>query len=179
MIDAAEKALAPWGFQDAVCTLAAARENHVYQVQLDGRSFALRLHRPGYRTDAEAYTFISEHHDVPIVVLELQDPDFYHLDTCFCPLDEHTVLIYGPAFTAEGRRLIHHFFDRVLEAPEYEARHLFACNAHCPDGKHVIIQTGCTQTNHLLQSNGYIPVEVDTSEFLKAGGSVFCMNTGQ
>ncbi len=56
MIDAAEKALALWGFQDAVCTLAAARENHVFQVQLDGRSFALRLHRPGYRTDAELWS---------------------------------------------------------------------------------------------------------------------------
>jgi hypothetical protein len=30
--------------------------------------------------------------DVEVVSLHLIDPRFYHLDTCFCPLNERTVL---------------------------------------------------------------------------------------
>ncbi|MCH8031512.1 MAG: hypothetical protein IIB09_06825, partial [Bacteroidetes bacterium] len=90
-------------------------------------------------------------------------------------LDETTVLIYPDAFRPEGLELIHAHFDRVLEAPAGEARELFACNAHSPDGKNVIIQRGCTETNHQLSEAGYEVIEVDTDEFLKSGGSVFCM----
>lgn len=48
-----EKALGLWGFDGAACTLVAERENKVYRVDHDGRSYALRLHRPGYCSDAE------------------------------------------------------------------------------------------------------------------------------
>ena len=71
--------------------------------------------------------------------------------------------------------MIHALFDEVIEAPEDESRQLFACNAHCPDGRHVIIQRGCAVTVARLQAAGFTPIEVDTDEFLKAGGSVFCM----
>lgn len=52
----AAKALVLWGFQGAECALVAARENQVYRVQLEGRSYALRLHRPGYRSDIELWS---------------------------------------------------------------------------------------------------------------------------
>ena len=129
----------------------------------------------GYRTDPAAYNALSDMLDVQVLALQLTDPDFYHLDTCFCVLNEQTVLIYPGAFAPEGLDLIRHFFEEVLEAPEDEARTLFACNAHCPDGRHVIIQQGCTVTKQRLCKAGFLPVEVNTGEFLKAGGSVFCM----
>ena len=90
-------------------------------------------------------------------------------------LDEETALIYPPAYSEEGLALIRHFFPRVIEAPEREARELFACNAHSPDGKHVVIQRGCTDTNEALRAHGFDVIEVDTDEYLKSGGSVFCM----
>lgn len=129
----------------------------------------------GFRTSREAYEFISRELDVPVLLLELGDEDFYHLDTCFSPLDEDTVLIYPGAFTDAGLAIIRRLFDRVLEAPEDESRNLFACNAHCPDGEHVLIQAGCTTTNSMLRQAGFTPIEVETDEYLKAGGSVFCM----
>ncbi len=129
----------------------------------------------GYRTDPEIYQRLSSALGFPIAALSLTDPDFYHLDTCLCPLDEHTALIYPGAFDDDGLGLLHYYFERVIEAPEDEARGLFACNAHSPDGEHVIIQRGCTQTNAALQESGYQVIEVDTGEFLKSGGSVFCM----
>ena len=38
---------------DAVIEHVKYRENHVFRVSTAGQSFALRIHRPGYRTDAE------------------------------------------------------------------------------------------------------------------------------
>ena len=129
----------------------------------------------GYRTDLEVYERFSSALGFPVCALRLTDPDFYHLDTCFCPLDEQTALIYPDAFDEDGLGLIRAFFPRVIEAPEDEARGLFACNAHSPDGEHVFIQRGCTETVAQLRDAGYTPVEVETGEFLKSGGSVFCM----
>ncbi len=129
----------------------------------------------GFRTGLRAYEYITDLLDVPVLPLHLDDPDFYHLDTCFSLLDARSVLIYPEVFDPEGRALIDHLFDTVVEAPEAEARHHFACNAHCPDRQHVIIQQGCTTTNERLRAAGFTPVEVDTSEFIKSGGSVFCM----
>lgn len=42
-----------WGLGDAPLRLVATRENHVYRVERDGEVLALRLHRPGLRTEAE------------------------------------------------------------------------------------------------------------------------------
>ncbi len=129
----------------------------------------------GFRTDIEVYNNIASLLDVKVLALELLDPDFYHLDTCFSVLDAKTVMIYPGAFTQEGLDLIHHFFDHVIECPEDESRELFACNAHCPDQRHVVIQKGCVATVEQLKAAGFVPVEVDTSEYIKSGGSVFCM----
>ena len=129
----------------------------------------------GYRTDRQVYERLADKLGFPVLPLSLTDPDFYHLDTCLCPLDEATALIYPGAFDEEGRELLRAHFERIIEAPEDEARRLFACNAHTPDGEHVLIQRGCTVTNAALRKAGYEVVELDTDEFLKSGGSVFCM----
>jgi Ser/Thr protein kinase RdoA (MazF antagonist) len=49
----AEKALPLWGLEGAEITLIAARENSVYRLDHPTGQFALRLHRVGYRTDAQ------------------------------------------------------------------------------------------------------------------------------
>jgi len=129
----------------------------------------------GFRTDLKAYEIVSDSLHVSVCLLELMDEDFYHLDTCLSILDESTALIFPDAFTPGGLEMIRAVFSRVLEAPESEARKLFACNAHCPDRRHVLIQQGCDVTNALLRDADFVPVELDTGEYLKAGGSVFCM----
>ena len=129
----------------------------------------------GYRSSIKAYEMISELFDVPVLALRLVDESFYHLDTCLCVLDEETALIYPEAFTDEGLELIDAVFGTVIRASEYEAEKLFACNATCPDGKNVVIQKGCTDVNKKLRDAGFAVQEVDTGEFLKSGGSVYCM----
>lgn len=129
----------------------------------------------GFRSDPAIYDYLTERLELPIMLLELQDPIFYHLDTCLCVLEEQTALIYPDAFSSEGLRLIEHMFDTVIDAPAEEARELLACNAHCPDGQHVIIQKGCDTTVSELKAAGFTPIELDLSEYLKAGGSAYCM----
>ena len=129
----------------------------------------------GFRSSLEVYKQISDLFDVPVIALELQREEFYHLDTCMCILNEDTVLIYSDAFTEDGLELIHAIFDTVIEATAYEAEKLFAVNAVCPDGLNVMIQQGCTDVNQKLRDAGFYVHEYSTYEFLKSGGSVFCM----
>lgn len=51
-----EKALDLWGWRGGDVGLVAARENAVYRVDYRGHSAALRLHRRGYRSDAELWS---------------------------------------------------------------------------------------------------------------------------
>ena len=129
----------------------------------------------GFRSSVQAHEQVSELLDTPIITLELIDDKFYHLDTCLCVLNEKNVLIYPDAFTEEGLKMIHKLFENVIEATKYEAEKLFAVNATCPDGKNVLIQQGCTDVNQKLRDAGFSVHEYSTYEFIKSGGSVFCM----
>lgn len=129
----------------------------------------------GFRTDLNAFSQISDILDVPVIPLELVDERFYHLDTCFCPLDENSVLIYPSAFNEKGLEIIYKLFENVIEAGSYEAEKLLAVNAVSPDGKNVLIQEGCKDVNEKLREHGFNVHEFRTNEFLKSGGSVFCM----
>ena len=53
MTEPVEAALRLWGLEGAVVSFVAGRENQVYRVSSDRGDFALRLRRPGYRSDAE------------------------------------------------------------------------------------------------------------------------------
>lgn len=129
----------------------------------------------GPRSSAVAWSELGERYRLPVVLLELVARDFYHLDTCLALLAEDACLWRPGAFDADSRELVRHFFARAIEVDETEARELLAGNAFCPDGRHVVIQRGATRTNAALEREGFEVVEVDTSEFLKSGGSVFCM----
>ncbi|MEQ9308223.1 MAG: arginine deiminase-related protein [Balneolaceae bacterium] len=129
----------------------------------------------GFRSSVDVYDHISETFKTPVIALELVDDKFYHLDTCLCILNEETVLIYPKAFTNDGLAKIRKLIPNVIEVNQHEAEHLFACNATCPDGKNVFIQAGCTEANKAMEDAGFIIHEYSTNEYLKSGGSVFCM----
>ena len=90
-------------------------------------------------------------------------------------LSEDACLWYPDALTREARELVEALVPTRIEAPEDEARKLFACNAFSPDCETVLISQGCNVTNDRLETAGFRVQELNTSEFLKSGGSVFCM----
>ncbi len=130
----------------------------------------------GFRTSKEVYEEISNIFHAPVIPLELVDERFYHLDTCFCPLDEHSVMVFPGAFSGEGFDAIRRVFRRIIEVDESEAGKM-ACNATPFLGRYIVIQRGLENVNRSLRATGFQVVEVETSEFLKSGGSVFCMKS--
>jgi N-dimethylarginine dimethylaminohydrolase len=131
----------------------------------------------GHRTEPGAYEEISQLLEVNIIALELVSEKYYHLDTCFLPLSADKVLICESAFSKTALDLIKKLFKEVIIASEREAEQ-FALNAHIIISgakKYAIIQQGLPVTNNLLRAEGFEVVETDTSEYIKSGGSVFCM----
>ncbi len=129
----------------------------------------------GQRTERAAWEAIAAAHpDLDVLVYRLVDERFYHLDTAVAPLTETTALYVREAFDDAGLALLRAAFPDALEVPLDEALR-FACNAFSPDGRHVLIERTCTDTRERLEEHGFVPVPLDTSEFRKGGGSVFCL----
>ena len=129
----------------------------------------------GFRTDPEVYPEIAQVCEAPVILLKLVNERFYHLDTCFCPLTQEAVLIYPSAFDAESLGLILKMFPIVLVAEENEAIRLLACNAAVVDSKTTFIQAGAEIASRHMRAIGLEVVALETSEFMKSGGSVFCL----
>ncbi|MBI3553914.1 MAG: hypothetical protein HY077_15570 [Elusimicrobia bacterium] len=129
----------------------------------------------GFRSQPEAYEEVARAFESPVVLLKLVNERFYHLDTCFCPLTSEAVLIYPSAFDAESLELILKIFPIVLTAGEGEAIRSMACNAAVVDAKTAILQKGAASVARHMAVMGLKVIEVDTSEYIKSGGSVYCM----
>lgn len=131
----------------------------------------------GQRSDSEVYPQIASLFNAPVVLLQLVSERFYHLDTCFCPIDNYTALVHMPALARPAQNLIRAVFRNVIEVDEHEAADLFACNAAAFCGRDLVLQSGAVRTVERLQALGFRVHPVETGEFMKSGGSVFCMKT--
>jgi N-dimethylarginine dimethylaminohydrolase len=129
----------------------------------------------GPRSSAEAWSEVARHVTAPVALLELVAPAFYHLDTALALLAEDTCLWLPDALSARSRALVERLVPRRIEADPREAHALLACNACSPDGRNVLMQRGCERTGAALRAAGFTVRELETGEFLKSGGSVFCM----
>ncbi len=126
-----------------------------------------------FRTEERAIDHLDELLGTEVVRLELADPRFYHLDTCFCPLGDGAALYFPPAFTEASRAEIQRHFPRAMAVPEADALR-FACNAVVVNDI-VVMNTGCPATETAVASIGKRVVATPTDEFIKAGGSVKCL----
>lgn len=126
-----------------------------------------------FRSDILAHTFIAQTLGIQTLSLELEDKRFYHLDTCFAPLNSKSVLYYPAAFDRYARKVIEENVPDPLRVPAKEALR-FVCNAVVLD-KDVVIHSGCPKTATMLSDRGFRVHETDLSEFIKAGGSAKCL----
>jgi N-dimethylarginine dimethylaminohydrolase len=129
----------------------------------------------GYRirSDAAAHQWLGAAVGHRVLPVELIDPRFYHLDTCFCPLVPGEAIYYPGAFDQYGRKVLENHIPRLLPVVDAEAER-FACNAVVV-GKTVIVNSGCPQLAEALRSRGYECIHVELDEFIKAGGSAKCL----
>lgn len=129
----------------------------------------------GYRirSDARGHQQIGELLGCRVIPLELVDPYYYHLDTCFCPLAPGVAIYYPAAFDEYGAKVFEHEVSDLIAVPEDEARR-FACNAVVV-GRHVVTNTGSPTLHAELKRRGFEPHETPLDEFVKAGGSAKCL----
>lgn len=129
----------------------------------------------GFRTDEKTYDIIANYTDFNIVKLKLVNPVLYHLDTCMSVINSETAVIQRSAFDEAGYNLIRESFKNIVYSDEKENLQYFVCNCHCPDNKNVIVQKGSVKFVEDITKTGLNLIEVETGEFMKSGGSVFCM----
>jgi len=129
----------------------------------------------GYRirSDVGGHQYLGKVLHRLVLPLELVDPRFYHLDTCFCPLAPGEAIYYPDAFDAYGWKVLETHVPRLLPVHKDEAVR-FGCNAVVV-GKKIVLNTGCDRLAGELQSWGYETMAVELDEFLKAGGSAKCL----
>ena len=129
----------------------------------------------GFRTSKNALQRAANCISCDVIGLELVLPHFYHLDTALSVINEETAIFVKEAFSKDGQNLLNHMFSNLIEVPLDEAKLGFVTNGHCPDKQNFIVHKGNDVTKQKLMDIGIQVLEIDTSEFLKSGGSVFCM----
>lgn len=129
----------------------------------------------GYRirSDARGHQAIAALLGVRVIPLELVDPYYYHLDTCFCPLAPGVAIYYPGAFDEYALKALREVVGELIEVEEAEARS-FACNAVVV-GRTVVTNVGCPKLHAALHERGFATRETPLCEFVKSGGSAKCL----
>src|SRR5580765_4586434 len=129
----------------------------------------------GFRSELDSHPYLAKMLDLEVLSLRLIDKRFYHLDTCFCPLERGYVLYYPGAFDAQSNRLIEQRVPEEKRIPVNETDAVtFACNA-VNIGRKIILNQASAELKARLQSAGFNVVETPLSEFMKSGGGAKCL----
>ncbi len=130
----------------------------------------------GFRSDIHAQPHLEAVTQIEVQPLRLCDPRFYHLDTCFCPLQDGFLLYYPGAFDKAGIAAIeaHVPSSQRLPMPDSDAVE-FACNA-VNIGSKIILNQASGYTTSWLSERGFDVTRTDLHEFMKAGGAAKCLS---
>ena len=129
----------------------------------------------GFRTEIAAHAEIQKFFEVEVVSIKLTDSRFYHIDTCFCPLEGGYLMYHPPAFDFDSRMAIESRIPshKRIVVDTKDAGN-FACNA-VNVGSMIYLNKASEPLKSRLMIAGFIVNEIDLSEFLKAGGSAKCL----
>ena len=129
----------------------------------------------GPRTDISSHQALSDAWHTEVSPLHLIDPRFYHLDTCFAPLEGGYIMYYPEAFDHASIERIEAFYpaDKRIIVSESDATQ-FACNA-INVARTVILNEVSKELADQLRSKAFHVTQVQLSEFLKAGGAAKCL----
>lgn len=127
----------------------------------------------GKRSHEVARHFLRQTFHLDTIDLELENEEFYHLDTALLPLRDDLIAYYPPAFGPIDTATIESFECEKLIVTEADAR-AFACNS-IVYGDVVFGAAGVSDLWDDLRARGFDVREFDVSEFLKLGGGIKCL----
>jgi ornithine--oxo-acid transaminase len=129
----------------------------------------------GPRTALSSHRMLRDIWDIPVVPLHLIDPRFYHLDTCFAPLEGGYAMYFPDAFDHLSLHRIEAFYPPEKRIVIREADAVsFACNA-INIGRTIILNRISSKLSTQLEQLNFKVIQVELTEFLKAGGAAKCL----
>ncbi len=129
----------------------------------------------GFRSELDSHPHLARWLNIEVLSLRLIDPRFYHLDTCFCPLEGGWLLYYPQAFDAYSNRLIEQRIVPGKRLPVSEADAVrFACNAVNIE-RRVVVNQVSAELKGRLEAAGFEVFETPFTEFMKSGGAAKCL----
>ncbi len=126
-----------------------------------------------FRTDINSHRAIADLLGCLVISVELVDPRFYHIDTCFCPLGDGGAMWFPQAFDEYGQRAIRDRLTNLIDVSEEEAT-VFCCNAVVLE-RDIVLPQGAPKLVDKLTERGFTCHPLPMSEFLKAGGACKCL----
>ncbi len=126
-----------------------------------------------FRSDARSHHWLGDRLGVEVLPLELIDPRYYHLDTCFCPLGPDEAVYFPGAFDSYGQDVLKSRIPGLIEVSASEAVS-FTCNAVVV-GRSVVLNEAAPKLAGSLRAAGYEVHPRRLTEFIKAGGSAKCL----
>ncbi|RCS58083.1 ornithine--oxo-acid transaminase [Parvibium lacunae] len=128
----------------------------------------------GQRSSYAARQTLEAVFQTPTLALELVDPRFYHLDTCFCLLSGGEVIYYPPAFSEVGRQQLAAVVgSQLIEAGEDDALHL-GVNSVCI-GQDIVMCHCSPALKAKLTALGYRVHVIPLGSFNRSGGAAYCL----
>jgi N-dimethylarginine dimethylaminohydrolase len=126
-----------------------------------------------FRSDIQSHRAVADILGCLVISVELVDPRFYHLDTCFCPLPDGSAFWFPAAFDEYGQRAIREQMHDLIDVSEEEGAH-FSCNAVVLE-REIVLPEGAPSLVATLHDRGYRCHPLPMTEFLKAGGACKCL----
>lgn len=127
----------------------------------------------GFRANEFTCKYLKKALGVEIIPLELINPYFYHLDTALFVLNDETVFYFPEAFSKKSQKVLKKLVPNLIEFNDFEANNL-AANSVATDHL-VIMNKTLPNFRKILKMLGYKSLEIDISEFAKAGGGAHCL----
>jgi len=128
----------------------------------------------GKRSSRQAHDYIKDFIGQDPVSIEVNDPYFYHLDTCFAPIGKDTVVIKPTSLTRDGLDKIKKNFKHIIYA--WDKDNPFMCANIVAVGDTVIAGKGIGPgMKKKLKERGFDTIETPMTEYFKGGGSVKCL----
>jgi N-dimethylarginine dimethylaminohydrolase len=127
----------------------------------------------GFRANVASCEELSEALNIDVIPLRLVDASFYHLDMAFLSIDKETAFYYPGAFSTNSKNLLKRLVKNLHELTKEQVE-AYAANSYVT-GDTIIVQSGVPSFKEQLEALGKKVIEVDVSEFRKAGGGIHCL----